>query len=620
MNRMKRPGLVASFAFATVALALQQALTLWPAAADVPLSRALALAIAGVSLLGAAWCALKFRGSAVGAVTAETAASKASASPAARAAAALVSAGVCVWAVSLWARLWALAWQRPVYDWDGLYYHLPAMNGWAAARRIRWIPGLDDLPFANGYPMAAEALGFLVHRLTGTSRLVDAGNLFFWPLAALGLAVIASLLGTRGPWRWAAAGLLGAIPGWTILSATCYIDPAFAAAVIAAVAAALLFVRAPGSAAMRHALLFGGAAGLMIGCKGQGAPFFAVMLAVALAARGITGREPRRMLFAHALLIFIAAFAAGGYWPLRNVVWSGNPIFPIELSIGGRVLAPGYSPEALLAGNMPPWLHAWPAWLRVPIAWLQTDAPILGYAATGGLGFLWPFAALPAVIVLWIVTLRAGGARAPLFVLTALVALLFAIQPAPWWARMTFWLYALGIPALVALLDRWSRSGARGGAFLAPLVMLGVLAVGVHETRTALGYEWRNGRIEHGEREGNEAYLSSAATIFPGLERACPEFFASRSIARGPWSRFGTLLGGVLAQPLDARVIVSVGPAPDSAAVAALIESGTEWLVWDVVQSGPLPDAVRAATVDACVFEPEPDQKFVLARLRGLGR
>jgi hypothetical protein len=613
---MPRPGLVQVFAFAVFSLALAQVMILWPAAAGLPLLRPLAWAIIAMSLAAAAWLAARLGGAAVAAAAPANGSATArppaqGVAPAALAAGWLAALAGLAFAAWLWAGLWRLAWARPVYDWDGLYYHLPAMNAWAAAGRVHWITGIDDLPFANGYPMAVEALGFLVHRASGSSRLLDGGNLFHWPLAALALAVIAARLGARGSWRFVPAGLLAAVPGWVILSTTCYVDPGFAAAAMAALAAMLLYAGAADAHAARLALLFGAAGGLMIGAKGQGLGFFAVAFAAALLTRWARPARSSAPLIAHAALVALAAFLVGGYWMLRNVVWSGNPIFPVEWKLGAKVIAAGYDTGALLDGNMPAWLRAWPAWLRVPIAWLQPDAPIRGYAATGGLGILWIGAGLPALALAWVMAWRARRAPMALLLLTAVGAAWLAIQPAPWWARMTLWLHALGLPALAFVLDALARARRPTAAFAAPLVLLALLAAGASESVGA--FEGLNGRRLAGT--GRDAYVSSAEFIFPGLERACPDFLAARRIARGPWSRFGTLLGGVLAQPLDARSIEPLAGA-GTARLRTLRDAGIEWVVWDESLAPP-PAEVREAAIDSCAYRPHPAQRFIMLRMHG---
>jgi hypothetical protein len=137
---------------------------------------------------------------------------------------------------------------------------------------------------------------------------------------------------------------------------------------------------------------------------------------------------------------------------------------------------------------------------------------------------------------------------------------------------------------------------------------MGVLALGAGESLGAFDAERRLGLRDDG------AYQTSAGLLFPGLEAACPEFLAAPAIARGPWSRFGTLLGGVLAQPLGARRVVALGEEPDSARLAALRADGIEWVVWDEVRA-PAPAALRAAALDSCAYRPHADQRFLMVRI-----
>lgn len=591
------------------AFALAQALILWPAAAHLLMTPAIAWGIAAASIALAVWLARPFTGFGPGHATAGAVGSEARPDEAAggvRAAAWLGATAALLAALALWIASWRLVWARPVYDWDGLYYHLPALHGWAQAGRVLWIPGIPDLPFANGYPMAVEALGFLVHRMSGTSRLLDGGNLFWWPLAGLSLAVIAARLGASGPWRMAAAALVAAVPGWSILSTTSYVDPGFAAAAMATLAALLLADRADEAGAARHALLFGAAGGLMVGAKGQGIGFFAIALVAYVVTRARGRVASARRVAGLAALAVVAAGLAGGYWLVRNLVWSGNPIFPIEWKLGAKVLAAGYDTVALLGGNMPAWLREAPLWWRVPLAWTQPDAPIRGYAATGGLGWIWIFAGLPALVLAWAIARRRRSVR-PLLLLTAVGAAWLILQPAPWWARMTLWLHALGLPALAFVLDDLGCARRRWFAWLAPFAILVVVTVGFGESFPAFEAERANGLGADGR------YRSSAEALFPGLEEACPEVFAAPRIARGPWSRFGTLLGGVLAQPLEARRIDTIGDdgAPGAGALRA---AGVEWIVWDEAH-GPVPGALRDAALDSCAFRPAPDQRFLMLRI-----
>ena len=195
-----------------------------------------------------------------------------------------------------------LAFHRPSYDWDGLYYHLPALNDWVVRGRVAWIDGSPDVPFVN-YPMAVEAHAFLMHQVFRASSLVDALNLWYWPLAFTSVVVLAEGLGVRGPWRWLAGALLAGAPVFVSQSVTSYVDPGFGAAVMAALAASHLLVfsgRRGGGASL--ALLWGAGLGLVLGAKGSGVVLVPILVTavVVVAARAQKGEHQDEALHARA--------------------------------------------------------------------------------------------------------------------------------------------------------------------------------------------------------------------------------------------------------------------------------------------------------------------------------
>jgi hypothetical protein len=673
-----RWGLVASFVFLAALHALVQALCLGTAAMGIALSRPLA----GGIVLAAACLAVAFARAfrtatatstattpataaatparVIGPATpAATQAATPAATPAAvsrwSVAAALVA---CGWAAWTWIQLWALTWQRPDYDWDGLYYHLPAMNGWAAAGRVCWIPGLTDIPFANGYPMAAEVVSFLVHRLTGTSRLVDASSLWFWPLGAVALAVLAQSLGARGAWRWVAAGAIAWVPTFAILSATCYVEPAFACAVFAALAASTLLIAGDGPPVRLTAVLWGLCCGLMLGVKGLGLPFFLILavlvLPLAIARRASTQRatarhtgshraEPPRVdaqrpgsprtstqraratprrVAAWCSLGILAAVLVGGYWYARDLLHTGNPLYPVQVRFGARVLIAGYDPRLMTDQDMPDWLRHVPRPARMPWSWLQTDAPIRSHYATGGLGWLWPAGGLVALVALW----RTGAARATrlssLALLTVFGLLALFAQPAAWWARFTLWLHGLGLPALAALLhDQLRPEGKRARAWTVGLVAVwgvALAAVGTWESATAARAQWQAQRVRD-PITAQKRFLPTVDALFAGMSqgKGGAEFLQARHIARSPWSRMGTLMGGVLALPLDQRHIEILSASPTDLDVQRLQHEGVEWVIWDVIAAGDVPAALQARASENVAFHPATDVHFALVRLAG---
>jgi len=84
--------------------------------------------------------------------------------------------------------------------------------------------------------MGIEVFTFFMHKILGHSRLVNAGNLWYWPLGFLGLVEIARHIGVRGYWRWLTGTLFLGSPLLISLSVSCYIDAAFLCTMLAAIA------------------------------------------------------------------------------------------------------------------------------------------------------------------------------------------------------------------------------------------------------------------------------------------------------------------------------------------------------------------------------------------------
>lgn len=671
----RRAGVTGALAGWLAFHAVAQALVLWSGALGWRLNQPaalLVLALAAGSGLAAAWGSGRAgRGAGERSAPAANPAAEAMAEAMAEAVAEPAPAAEALpawpWRALGWLALAWLAWAflqalvlavlRPPLDWDGLYYHLPAINGWAVAGRVCWLDSAADLLWANGYPLGVEALGLLLHFAFGTSRLADAGNLAYWPLAALAVAALARRLGAGRPWTMLAAALISGAPVFVAQSVTCYSDPAFAACVMAALALAAALWAAPWPPPAGQVVLAGAALGLLAGVKSAGAPY-ALVLGLVLAAKLLVaagrarseapGHAPSRLAASAPAaarlpvvpwraspwliaagrvgLLLLAAAVVGGYWYGRNVVHTGNPLFPIQVKLGTLILADGYDPARMLAANMPPWLASVPPFWRLPYAWLQTDAPIGGYAPTGGMGFVWLLGGVPAIAALWVWRRRwlSASARTTLALLTALTLFLLLIQPGNWWARFTVWLHALGLPAVAVVLAGVGREGSRGptlraGRALAFLWGAGLFGVAAWESQTALTMAWRAGHRPEAPLV-SELFQPAEEVFFAGLidstgGRGPDGVLAAARLARSRWSRTGTLLGGVLSLPLGARDVALLPDAVDSALVARLSREGRAWVVWDAVAAGPVPAPLRAAAVAERSYRHLPDTDFRFLRL-----
>ncbi len=480
---------------------------------------------------------------------------------------------------------------------------------------------MTDVPFVN-YPMGVEVCSFLMHYVFQTTRLVNACNLWYWPLASLAIMVIASRLGARGIWKWLAGALIIGAPVFLSQSVTCYIDPGFASAVMASIAACCIFVFHKSLSLWPKAILLGANIGLAAGSKGTGLPFaivfFAAVIIGVLCIHGFKHWRVWRRGFFVSLLIMLAV---GGYWYARNTLKTGNPIYPLQLKFGVNVLIDGYDYALFSDANMPPWLAEYPAPTRMFVSWLQLDSPIWGYAPTGGMGYIWIAGAVPAFFLLWIQTLRkrkhADYPVGEFVFLTALVLMLLIVQPAAWWARFTVWLHALGLPCFAVVL---SRAASRCHMARKDLILLflgfAIIGIGILESRTTMQREWETGRVSLATGGCGE-FLSSQEYIFPGMANTpgFGAFLKSRKIARSPWGRTGTHLGGVLAMPLGQREIRVLPRELEARDISSLREQGVQWVIWDVLGAGQVPEILTREAQVEHAYQPAEDVNFHILRL-----
>jgi hypothetical protein len=305
--------------------------------------------------------------------------------------------------------------------------------------------------------------------------------------------------------------------------------------------------------------------------------------------------------------------AVGGYWYVRAAVKTSNPIHPVQLRIGGKVLKQGYDPRIFLTDNMPEWLADYPPALRLPVSWLQLDAPIHGYAPTGGMGYSWIFACVPAMAAMVLLSWRRRNRLvARKFAALAVLSLaLLVVQPSPWWARLTVWLYILGAPCLAVVLMEIAGSRRPIARLVAVICLLAASGVTIWESQRTLALERDTGRpMAPGGTVAT--YMATSEFVFPGLQTTpgYDRFCAAGAIARNDWSRLGTLLGGVLAMPLGTREIRVLPATVAASDVEAMRRAGVDWVCWDGVVAGEVPPAVTDAALRTFRYHPDADTDF----------
>jgi hypothetical protein len=218
---------------------------------------------------------------------------------------------------------------------DALSFHLPGAARWAQQHGFweihQFIPYLTH----GNYPNNGDVLSLLAvlpfHDL-GLARFVFVPWL---ALTGVGVHALARELGaprsSATVFAAAAAGL--PVVAWSALVA---VDPDVV--MYATFSAGLAFlVRHRRTGSRAELALAGLGLGLALGTKWYGVSALAVVLVVWGAAR-LAQRVPLRRLASDGALLGAMVLMAGGFWLLRNLILSGNPVFPVKVAIAGLTI------------------------------------------------------------------------------------------------------------------------------------------------------------------------------------------------------------------------------------------------------------------------------------------
>ena len=521
-----------------------------------------------------------------------------------------------------------VAYLTPDTSCDGNAYHIPAMSMWAHRGYVHWVDiarrGMSGM--VNGYPKGVELAGFVLVRATGMSALSNTINQIFLPLGILGVSSLAIWLGCTLPFATCLGFLWVLIPVNLFQATTVYVDSAYGSIVVAFLA---LWGVMQQLARSQHPLsfplagVFGAAAGLALAAKGSavvlvGAVFFALCISVLFFAleTGLKRRTVLRRAFVSLAIAASVALLVGGYWYVRNYLYAGSPLYPVGVTVAGKVLFPGNTVgEAIAEGyNTPEWMQAWPRWKQIMFTWSQSyffrpagvpawPESIMGVGSIlGGLGYLWIFGCIPAIAG-WVFSAMAGWRTKfdgeAVLLLIGLVVMVFLGTPMNWWTRYTVWLYGLGLPIFGICAQDMIRSRHRPVVFVGVTWMILCLAVasieGVLGLEGTLRYAypgvWPPKRISD---LAPAAWTWPANFLFPETRGTAMD----RVIEGGGRVAVGVLEGkaqngrllhnifGELALPLGKREIL-IMPKPVESAALFLRERKPDYAIFDGTRDLP---------------------------------
>lgn len=231
---------------------------------------------------------------------------------------------------------------RPFQDYDSLAYHLPTMARWFQTGHLE---RLEQFRWTNSaYPYSWEVLCALFLQPVHEDFLAAWPNLAAWALFGLAVYDLSRRLGARQTAAMAAGLAVVSMPGLMESVGTLHADLPMAAFFLGGLCFALHYLSTRSRALLGLFLL---SLGLVAGVKTSGLVYDAVLVAVLLAGLLLRRHPPlsRPARSRHSLVLLLLAAACavllGGYWYRQNLVEYHNPVAPLRLQFGDRVLLPG---------------------------------------------------------------------------------------------------------------------------------------------------------------------------------------------------------------------------------------------------------------------------------------
>lgn len=234
-----------------------------------------------------------------------------------------------------------ILWSEEGFGYDVLEYHLQAPREYREEGRITYRPHNVYANFPANVEMLYLAAMILVDGDVEAGTTANQIHLALGALAVYAAWVVASEFGRRS--GIAAAATLGTCGWLPYLSGMAYVEHGVLFFGIVALGTVLRAWRGgSGRPGGRWFAIGGAIAGLAFGCKYTAGPMVVLPIAVSILVPPSLGFGSRAR---SALVFCIGAVVAFAPWAVKNVVFTGNPVFPLAQSVF-RAVPDGWDTDA----------------------------------------------------------------------------------------------------------------------------------------------------------------------------------------------------------------------------------------------------------------------------------
>lgn len=222
---------------------------------------------------------------------------------------------------------------NPPFGWDDLNYHFTFPVEWIKHANLDNPIVVSDDPSPSYYPINGSLFFLWLILPLRNVFLADLGQVPFFLISFLAVYAISRKISLNKEASLFAASLFLIIPNFFKQLQIAYVDVMVAGLFLASLNFLFLLNK---EYLFKRVMLFSIALGLLIGTKTVALPY-SILLIIPFAWLSLKNINKAGLLIVSILIIFIF----GGYSYVKNLIDTGNPLYPLDLKMMGRVIFNG---------------------------------------------------------------------------------------------------------------------------------------------------------------------------------------------------------------------------------------------------------------------------------------
>lgn len=224
---------------------------------------------------------------------------------------------------------------NPPFGWDNLNYHFTFPVEWLKNGNLDNPIVANDDPAPTYYPVNGSLFFLWFILPLKNVFLADLASLPFFIISALVIYAISRILGLERRLSFFSASLFILIPNFFKQLEIAYVDVMVCALFMLSL---YYILKLNDKFHLKILILTGICLGLLIGTKNL-ALIYALPLLLLVFYLCAVNMEKRGIVYGLTFILLVILF--GGFSYIRNFIWTGNPLYPIDIQILGKTIFPG---------------------------------------------------------------------------------------------------------------------------------------------------------------------------------------------------------------------------------------------------------------------------------------